>query len=108
MSTLDDVRHDFSPIQVVEQVIVDYEITEFERCYEISIVSPVSYNNTGFSSKLTIGSPLTPIKQQCHTTRTRVISRNATTSSTNIVAKIRSSSVMTYTPERKVNIISKF
>ncbi|OMJ70538.1 hypothetical protein SteCoe_31470 [Stentor coeruleus] len=92
ISTLDDVHNDLAPIQGVEPIIVDYEVTEFERCDEHSVNSPISYSNTGISSKGTMPSPLTPTKFHPLSARTRVISRNANNSSVNIVEYIRSSS----------------
>ena len=93
LSTIDDIHSDLAPNRVIGQVIVDYEITEFERCDEISANSPVSYSNTGFSSKITIPSPVTPTKMHALTARTKVISRNAASSSRNIVESIRNSSL---------------
>ncbi|OMJ73398.1 hypothetical protein SteCoe_27930 [Stentor coeruleus] len=92
ISTLDDVNNDFSPIQGVEPIIVDYEVGEFEKCNENLLNSPASYSNTRISSKGTMPSPLTPTKFHPFSARTRVISRNANNSSVNIVEYIRSSS----------------
>ena len=91
LSTLDDIHGDFIPMRPTDQVIVDYEITEFERCDEISASSPTSYSNTGISSKITLMSPVTPTHLRLLTPRTRVISRNASMTSVNIVDSIRSS-----------------
>jgi hypothetical protein len=98
MSTIDEVHGDLAPVRGIDQVIADYEITEFERCDEISISSPASYSNTLSYSKITVNSPLTPNKSNSLTSRTKVISRNAFRTSVNLVNAIRSESMMSNKP----------
>ena len=89
LSTVDEVRSEFPPVPGITHTIIDYEITEFERCDENASESPVSYSNTGFSSKVTLTSPVTPTKLRAITVRRKVLSRNASTTSVNIVDTIR-------------------
>jgi hypothetical protein len=66
-----------------EVIQSDNELTEFERCDEISSSSPTGCSN--LSSRLILQNSLNnPIIKS-----TRVVSRNALKSSTNLVQKIR-------------------
>lgn len=96
ISTIDEIRSEFPQIPGADQSIIDYEITEFERCDEGSPGSPVSYSNTGFSSKVTITSPITPTNLRSITMRRQIISRNASVTSINIVDVLRSSAKKNY------------
>ena len=94
LSTLDGIINDLAPVRGVEPIIVDYEITEFECCDEISISSPTTHSTIRNSSNVTVPSPITPTKFRPVVSRTKVISRNASNRSVNIVESIRSSSVL--------------
>ena len=93
LSTVDEVLNEFHQVSGITQAIIDDEIAEFERCEENSSESSVSYTNTEFSSKVTLTSPVIHTKLIAVTTRTRVLSRNVSELSVNIVDTIRNHQV---------------
>ena len=90
IETFNDIHHP----HLTELGNSDYEITEFERCDEFSLNSPTAYINTGFSNKLTINSPQTPLYTSQSLGTNKVLSRNARNSSVNIVESIRKTSFL--------------